>query len=66
VHFSVDGSKVAALWLLDSLPDTARSRLGFPARSTPELHVCDKEQSCSCVRIARGSCKRSNKGKRNR
>jgi hypothetical protein len=32
VHFSVDGSKVAALWLLDSLPDTARSRLGFPAR----------------------------------
>ena len=29
VHFSVDGSKVAARWLLDSLPDTARSRLGF-------------------------------------
>jgi len=30
VHFSVDGSKVAARWLLDSLPDTARSRLGMP------------------------------------
>jgi lysophospholipase L1-like esterase len=32
VHFSVDGSKVAARWLLDSLPVTARSRLGFTNR----------------------------------
>jgi peptidoglycan/LPS O-acetylase OafA/YrhL/lysophospholipase L1-like esterase len=30
VHFSVDGSQVAARWLLDSLPDTAQSRLGLP------------------------------------
>lgn len=32
VHFSVDGSKVAARWLLEALPETARSRLGFPTR----------------------------------
>jgi len=32
VHFSVDGSRVAARWLLDSLPNTARSRLGVPTR----------------------------------
>lgn len=32
VHFSIDGSQVAARWLLDSLPDSARSRLGLPAR----------------------------------
>jgi peptidoglycan/LPS O-acetylase OafA/YrhL/lysophospholipase L1-like esterase len=30
VHFSVDGSKVAARWILEALPETARSRLGFP------------------------------------
>ena len=32
VHFSIDGSVVAARWLLDSLPNTARSRLGVPTR----------------------------------
>ena len=32
VHFSIDGSQVAARWLLDSLPDSARSRLGLPAQ----------------------------------
>ncbi|MCX6510355.1 MAG: acyltransferase family protein [Actinobacteria bacterium] len=30
VHFSIEGSQVAARWLLDSLPTSARSRLGLP------------------------------------
>jgi len=30
VHFSIEGSKVAARWLLDSLPASARSRLNLP------------------------------------
>jgi len=30
VHFSIDGSQVAARWLLDTLPDSARSRLALP------------------------------------
>jgi len=29
VHFSVDGSQIAARWLLDNLPDSARLRLGL-------------------------------------
>jgi lysophospholipase L1-like esterase len=32
VHFSVDGSQVAARWLVDALPDTAKSRLGLPTQ----------------------------------
>lgn len=30
VHFSIDGSQVAARWLLSELPESARSRLGLP------------------------------------
>ncbi len=35
VHFSIDGSKVAARWLLASLPESARTRLGLTIDSPP-------------------------------